>query len=564
MASEIDPIVVQIQGDLNDLKKDLKLATRGIDAMAKSSEKAGDKMGRAFLKATIQVETLKVAFKKSAAVLKGVTTEFIDNTREQTIWARRLQISEKSFSSLARIGARFGADMDTVGDAIKDLNERIADAARGNKTYEDALKMIGLASKDLINLNVDDQFIKVADAIGKMNNAGDQNFATAELMADAGFRMLEVFRLGEDGIRDMTKEIQEMGLALDEDAVKSADKARKELNRMNEALTVLKKNVSTELIPVLADWAEGLQNVWGAAKLTADRMGILGSETKEAAKEVRTMDDTYLDLQRALSTPLDVNKESLPRVIYGLRDLQTTLNDVKKDFTDEEFQNILTSGLTGDTTMESIKMLNALIMKTQAELREFNQEQRGLELQEIEANEKEKTEVMKKEAKAREDLKEKERKMQIGAAKNLFGNLSQLMNSESRKLFEIGKIASIANATVKMYESAVDSFAWGAKIGGPPVGHAFSAAAIAAGLTNIQAISSTSFGGGGIGGGGAAAAGGEGSAVSEAAAPTNVIDAVFNIQSDSGAVSVDQVRGIADGLNELAEDGYNLRTVKVV
>ena len=76
-------------------------------------------------------------------------------------------------------------------------------------------------------------------------------------------------------------------------------------------------------------------------------------------------------------------------------------------------------------------------------------------------------------------------------------DVSSLMNTHSRKLFELGKAAAIANALISARESVVDAFKWGSKIGGPPLAFAFAAAAAAAQAANIASIASTSFGGGG-------------------------------------------------------------------
>lgn len=88
----------------------------------------------------------------------------------------------------------------------------------------------------------------------------------------------------------------------------------------------------------------------------------------------------------------------------------------------------------------------------------------------------------------------------ISINENLFGVLAGLMNTGSRRMFEIGKIASIANATIKMYEGAQDAFTAGAKIN-IYAGYAFMAAAVVTGLANIQKIHQTQFGSGAGGGG---------------------------------------------------------------
>lgn len=83
----------------------------------------------------------------------------------------------------------------------------------------------------------------------------------------------------------------------------------------------------------------------------------------------------------------------------------------------------------------------------------------------------------------------------ISVNENLFGVLAGLMNSGSRRMFQIGKIASIANATIKTYEAANNAFATGTAIS-VFAGYAFMAAAILAGIANVQKINATQFGGG--------------------------------------------------------------------
>ena len=87
------------------------------------------------------------------------------------------------------------------------------------------------------------------------------------------------------------------------------------------------------------------------------------------------------------------------------------------------------------------------------------------------------------------------------------------------------------------------------------------ASVVAAGLANVASIASTTMGGGGGGGAGAVSAGGE-SPVAQA--PENVIDATFNLQTEQGFVSTDQIRGVALGLNEFIDDGGRIRSVSVI
>ncbi|QIG62435.1 tape measure protein [Pseudoalteromonas phage AL] len=92
-------------------------------------------------------------------------------------------------------------------------------------------------------------------------------------------------------------------------------------------------------------------------------------------------------------------------------------------------------------------------------------------------------------------------KQKINSAKTIFGGLSSLMNTESRKLFEIGKTAALANSLINAYEAVTSAYKGGLKVSGgnPVVGAAFAAAAGAAQFATIQSIQSQSFSKGGAG-----------------------------------------------------------------
>lgn len=166
-------------------------------------------------------------------------------------------------------------------------------------------------------------------------------------------------------------------------------------------------------------------------------------------------------------------------------------------------------------------------------------------------------------SKAAEEANTKDR---LNLASSMFSNLSGLMSSGSKKMFEIGKAASIANAVISGYEAVVSSYAAGAKIGGPWLGAAYAATAAAATFAQIQRIRSQSFGGGGgspsagMGGGAPSSAGQNvaqnGAQVQTPAAPSRTIAITLAGRSYSAA----DVRDLITEINEQIGDGATIFT----
>ncbi len=89
-------------------------------------------------------------------------------------------------------------------------------------------------------------------------------------------------------------------------------------------------------------------------------------------------------------------------------------------------------------------------------------------------------------------------RMSLESSRFFLGQMSLLMQTENEKLFRIGKVFAIADATVNTYQMAVKAYQAlaGIPIVGPALGAAAAAAATVFGLAQIQAIRSAEPGAG--------------------------------------------------------------------
>lgn len=158
-----------------------------------------------------------------------------------------------------------------------------------------------------------------------------------------------------------------------------------------------------------------------------------------------------------------------------------------------------------------------------------------------------------------------------GVAK-MFGNLSTLMASENDTMFQIGKAAAIAQASVSAILGAQQAYTSlsGIAYVGPALGAAAAAAAIAAGAANVAKISSTpppSATGGGaaaVGGanfGGVAAAAGRANAqvpggIGEVDERPVIRDIGISIEGDR--FSKNEIRQLIEQINEATDDNVRL------
>ena len=125
---------------------------------------------------------------------------------------------------------------------------------------------------------------------------------------------------------------------------------------------------------------------------------------------------------------------------------------------------------------------------------------------------------------AMEDMDRARWMAQMDLAASGLSEITGLMSSENRKMFEIGKAAAIAQTLVSIPSSAQKAFdaMSGIPIVGPALGAAAAAAAVVAGMGRLQAIKSANFGGGGGGGSGGGGISGGVQSVPAAPAPVQL------------------------------------------
>ena len=159
-------------------------------------------------------------------------------------------------------------------------------------------------------------------------------------------------------------------------------------------------------------------------------------------------------------------------------------------------------------------------------------------------------------------IRGQERKEALDVASGMFTNLASLTRSGNKRLFEIGKAAAMANALLKGREAVLDSYAAGARIGGPPVGAAFAATAAVATAAQISDIASSSFGGGGSTGSSSSASSSVASSAGSSTEAAQRSDVSITLEGE-GYYSPKQVRALVAALNEALEDGATIGSIKI-
>lgn len=146
---------------------------------------------------------------------------------------------------------------------------------------------------------------------------------------------------------------------------------------------------------------------------------------------------------------------------------------------------------------------------------------------------------------------------QLALTVGKIGEMTAAAASGSKAMFNINKAAAIANALLKAKESVTSAYAFGSKIGGPPLGAAMAGLAAAATAAQIGAIRLQQFGGGGS----VSAGGGSSTVPTQTAAASGAgMAQTITIQgvSSGDLFSGDAVRTLIDRLIDAQRNGARI------
>lgn len=160
---------------------------------------------------------------------------------------------------------------------------------------------------------------------------------------------------------------------------------------------------------------------------------------------------------------------------------------------------------------------------------------------------------------------------QLQGAISFFAQGLSGLAGHSRKIFEVSKAAKISQAAITLPETVMNAYNAGMMAGGPAgpvVGAAYAAVALGTQLTQIKAISSSTFGGGMSGGGGgaapaptvASATGGDQGNTSSG--PSSIIE--LGLAPDDSLFSGATVNGLMERMAQVVNDGGGRALLRVV
>lgn len=164
----------------------------------------------------------------------------------------------QKFQFAARLS---GIDTETAAQALGMFNRQVGEALTGSKESAKNFAQFGLALRDQQG-NVRPTGELILDVADKMQGLKSQQEKTAlatKVFGRAGISMVPVLQQGRDAVKDLYKEVEDLGGIMGEDFLKQAKLADDELYKMKIAWQGVKTNALMAVMPWLHKFIDGMK-----------------------------------------------------------------------------------------------------------------------------------------------------------------------------------------------------------------------------------------------------------------------------------------------------------------
>jgi hypothetical protein len=170
--------------------------------------------------------------------------------------AKRTGLSVETLSELRFVASQTGTEFESLEMAFRKMQRSIYDAGRGLSTQVDALTDLGLTFQDLDGLSPEDQFKRLADRIGQIEDPTTRAAIAMTLFGRTGTNLLPMFAAGSAGIEALQEQARALGLTMSAEDAKAAEDFTDALDRLWKVVRMGAFNVGAALAPVLQGMAD--------------------------------------------------------------------------------------------------------------------------------------------------------------------------------------------------------------------------------------------------------------------------------------------------------------------
>ena len=167
-------------------------------------------------------------------------------------------VAVDSFSQMAHAFDLSDISAEELAGGFKFLNKAMDEAKQGNDAARLSFESIGVSMDTIKNKSPDEVLLDIADAFTQIEDPVARNTMLLEKFGRAGLKLAPAMEDGRAGIEKLMKQADKLGLTVDAEFAKSADRFGDSLQTIGAAVDGAGRQLGKMLLPILNETIETL------------------------------------------------------------------------------------------------------------------------------------------------------------------------------------------------------------------------------------------------------------------------------------------------------------------
>lgn len=247
-------IFAKIGLDTSDYDKDIDKSREKASGLASSLKKSFGIATKAVGVLTTATGALGGAF----VAASGNVAAYGDNIDKMS---QKMGMSAEAYQEWDAVMQHSGTSMETLKASMKTL-------ANAAETGSDAFEKLGLTQEQIANMSQEELFSATITALQNIDDETERTYLAGKTLGRGATELGALLNTSAEETQAMKDRVHELGGVMSDEAVKAAAAYQDSLQDMQTAMTGLKNNIISEMLPSITQVMDGLANVFSGDEET--------------------------------------------------------------------------------------------------------------------------------------------------------------------------------------------------------------------------------------------------------------------------------------------------------
>lgn len=253
----INSRIERMTGPMRRLNNRLRAIGResGIVRLRESMGRVASSTGRVIRQFGALAMKIGLVGGLAAGVLTRVVNKVAGTGDEFAKFARSIGMSTDFLQEYQFVAERVGVSQEVMKQSFVAFDKRLGEMKSGYGRLNTLLKETNPELQEQLKAtkNSEEAFGLLMSAMEKMEDPSKRTALAAAAFSRQGVRMTNIAQAGSEEVDRLRRRAHELGLVMDEEALKASERYQDSLTNMQAAMSGLQRIVGGALIPVFAD-----------------------------------------------------------------------------------------------------------------------------------------------------------------------------------------------------------------------------------------------------------------------------------------------------------------------